>query len=213
VHRYRLLVLVIALMLAACGERRFSVPHAPTLAWNMAEGPHLPLRLAPDLVIRRVQFGILETSADGEEHFTATPSVPPDDGQVFGWKLELDTTRASLRWQEHLQLPAPPADWGDVASDPDALISRDGKSVIAQGEDLVEDGELSRFYWALASGDPAGDYQLDLAVEGRPVAHFSFKVASPVKEKAILVQNSGPRGPLIAQYVPAATGTGATVWK
>ena len=215
-HRAANLLLLATLsLLASCGERRWSVPHEPTLGWNLAAEPHLPLRIAADLVIKRVQFGILETSADGEEHFTPAQELPAEDGLVFGWKIEVDTTRPSLRWQEHLQLPRAPADWGDVATDQDVLISKDGKSVLAQGEDLLENGELSRFYWSLASGDPAGAYQLDLAVEGRPIAHFSFKVPSSVQEKAILVKNRGTArpAPQLAQLVPAGAGNGAPEWR
>jgi hypothetical protein len=63
--------------------------------------------------------------------------------------------------------------------------------VVAQGEDLVADGELQRFYWTLAPGDPAGEYVLDVAVEGRPVAHFRFRVPAPVQETPMLVRNQG----------------------
>ena len=61
-----------------------------------------------------------------------------------------------------------------------------------QGDDLVEDGELSRFYWTLAPGDPQGDYELDVAVVGKAVAHFTFRVPAPVHEKAILVHAELP---------------------
>jgi hypothetical protein len=211
----RLLPLIaLAALLAGCGERRWSVAHVPTLGWQRAGTPHLPMRIAPDLVIKRVQFGLVETGADGEEHFTATQDLPPDDGQAFGWVIEFDTTRASVRWQERLRLPREPAEWGDAASDPDVTLSSDGVSAMAQGEDLVEDGEVSRFYWSLAAGDPPGDYEIDLAVEGRPVAHYVFKVAAPVKEKAILVQNrAGRSSRLIAHIVPVMNGSGAMPWR
>jgi hypothetical protein len=211
----RLLPLIaLATLLAGCGERRWSVPHAPTLGWRRADEPRLPMRIASDLVLKRIQFGVLQTSADGEEHFSAAQELPAEDGQVFGWVLEVDTTRPSVRWQEHLRLPRAPTDWGEVATDPDVLLSRDGASAMAQGEELVEDGSLSRFYWSLAAGDPAGDYEIDLAVEGRPVAHFVFKVPSPVQEKAILVKNGRARHErLLAHMMPALSGGGATRWR
>ena len=188
---------VVALAAAACGDRHSSATHRPSVAWSPVAAPRLPMRLAPDLVIKRVQFGILETTPDGDERFVPTKEVPAEDGQAFGWVVEVDTTRESLHWQEYLRLPRPPGDWGEAANDPDVLISKDGKSAVAQGEDLVEDGELSRFYWSLAAGDPAGEYTLDLAVEGRPVAHFAFRVPAPVREKAILVRGDGPRAPAL----------------
>jgi hypothetical protein len=166
-------------------------------------------------VIKRARFGILETDATGEESFVPTREVPAEDGQAFGWVIEVDTTRPSLHWQEHLRLPAPPEDWGDAATDPDVLISADGRSVVAQGNDLVEDGELSRFYWALAPGDPAGEYVLDIAVEGKAVGHFAFHVPTTVREKAILVRQElrGARHPRLLKVRARHGKAGAIEWR
>ena len=208
-------LLALASLLVACAEPHAPGTHQPSIAWNPAAAPRLPMRIGPDLVIKRVQFGILETTAEGDDRFVPATEVPAEDGQVFGWILELETSRESLHWQEYLKLPRPPADWGDAAEDPDVLISKDGKSAVAQGEDLVEDGELSRFYWSLAAGDPAGDYELDLAVEGRPVAHFTFRVPAPVQEKAILVRDL-PRRDRGWRPPPAArvlASVGARAWR
>ena len=205
-----------ALVLAGCGDRRLSLPHRPAVAWSPASSPHLPVRIAPDVVVRRAQFGILESGAGGDDRFVPAQELPAEDGQVFGWVLEVDTSRPSLHWQEHLRLPRAPADWGEAANDPDVLISSDGKTVVAQGEDLVEDRELSRFYWSLAAGDPAGDYELDLAVEGKPVAHFTFSVPRAVHEKAMLVSQPPPasgRGGLATAAPVAAGWSGARGWK
>src|SRR5271169_3172851 len=189
-----------ALPLAACGQQQ-STPHPPQAWLHPASAPRLPLRVAADLVVKRAQFGILETTPDGEEKFVPAKEIPAEDGQVFGWVVDVETSRASLHWQEHLKLPHPPADWGDAASDPDVLIAADGRSVASQGDDLVEDGELSRFYWALAPGDPAGDYEMDVAVEGKSVAHFAFRVSAPVQEKPMLV-SYGTRGGAARRAAP-----------
>ena len=209
------LLLTTALLVGACAEPHAPAAHQPAVAWNPAAAPRLPMRIGPDLVIKRVQFGILETTAEGDERFVPANEVPAEDGQVFGWTVEVETSRESLHWQEYLKLPRPPADWGDAGDDPDVLISKDGKGAVAQGEDLVADGELSRFYWSLAAGDPAGDYQLDLAVEGRPVAHFTFRVPAEVQEKAILVRNAPRRdgAPRAASAAPVMASTGARAWR
>jgi len=209
------LLLAQALFVAACAEPHAPATHQPSIAWNPISTPHLPMRIGPDLVIKRVQFGILQSAADGEDRFVPANEIPAEDGQVFGWVVQIETSRESLHWQEYLKLPRPPADWGDAAEDPDVLISKDGKSAVAQGEDVVEDGELSRFYWSLAAGDPAGDYELDLAVEGRPVAHFTFRVPAEVQEKAILV-NGGPARDArwrLASAAPLIASTGAREWR
>jgi hypothetical protein len=156
-----------------------------------AQTPKLPARVAPGVVVKRAQFGILKTDADGNETFEPASELPPEDGTTFGWVLEIETDRDTVHWQELLRLPKPPQDWGDAADDPDVIISKDGTTVASQGDDEVVDGEVERFYWTLAPGDPAGDYEMDVAVEGRRVAHFRFRVPAPVQEKAILVRNEG----------------------
>jgi len=203
----------VAAQLAACGQNP-STPHPPQVSFRLAAGPRLPLRVGADLVIKRAQFGILETNDAGEENFVPAKELPAEDGTTFGWVVEVDTTRPSLHWQEHLKLPAPPVDWGDAATDPDVLISADGRSVVAQGDDLVEDGELSRFYWALAPGDPGGDYEMDIAVEGKPVGHFAFRVPQTVREKPILVRHvPRPRRPALLQVRFTGRAMGSQPWR
>ena len=212
-----LLLCCAVLLLPACSEQRkawFGQTNTP--AAGRPAHTRLPVRIASDLLVKRVEFGILEKSADGEEHFVAAREVPAEDGQVFGWRVEVTTTRETLHWQEHLKMPRAPLDWGDAADDPDVLISGDGRSVAAQGEDAIEDSRLSRFYWALAPGDPAGEYELDLAVEGRTVGHFAFRVPAPVAEKPILVRHDRARDSRrgLAHVVTAALITGAhPAWK
>ena len=208
------LVCAVALLLAACGERH-GAPFGPAAGNGRPGGPRLPIRISADLLIKRVEFGILEKTPDGEEHFVAAREVPAEDGQVFGWRVDVSTTRETLRWQEHLRMPRAPLDWGDAADDPDVLISEDGKSVAAEGEDAIEDHRLSRFYWALAPGDPAGDYEIDLAVEGKSVGHFAFHVQAPVKEKPILVREEGlrDRARSLAGVATLAMGSGVAPWR
>ncbi len=180
----------------ACGSaHRDATGSAAAVIQNAAAesapgGPALPLRIAPDLTVRTVHFGLLKSEEGSDDQFVATDDIPAIDGQAFGWIIEVDTTRKTLHWQEHLRMPEPPADWGDAASDPALTISKDGKSVVAQGEDDVEDNELSRFYWSLATGDPAGEYQLDVAVEGHQVAHIRFRVPATVREQTLLVRRT-----------------------
>lgn len=187
-----------AVVIAGCGRTPATAPdeaaRAPraanaTPATAEAEAVRLPLRLAADVVVRRAEFGVLETTAEGEERFVPGAALPAVEGTTFGWVLEIETQRETVHWQEHLRLPKAPRDWGDAGDDPDVLIARDGKSVAAHGEDAIEDGELRRFYWTLSTGDPAGDYELDVAIEGRTVAQFRFRVPVPVQEQAILVSN------------------------
>ena len=209
-----LIVAAGATALAGCGQNA-SAPHQPLVSFHLTGAPRLPLRVGADLVVRRAQFGILESNAAGDENFVPAKELPAEDGTTFGWVVQVDTTRQSLHWQEHLKMPQPPTDWGDAASDPDITISADGRSVVAEGDDMVEDGELSRFYWALAPGDPAGEYEMDIAVEGKPVGHFAFRVPETVREKSILVRHVPRRpGPALAALVRVnRPGSGASRWR
>ena len=191
------LLLAGLLLLGACGrapgkagENGGNGVIAAAQADQPLPAPTLPLVIAPDLTVRAVRFGLLKSDTGSDDDFLATDEIPAVEGQAFGWIVEVATSRRSLHWQEHLRMPEPPADWGDAASDPDLVISKDGKSVIAQGEGDVDDGELSRFYWSLATGDPAGDYQMDVAIEGHAVAHVRFHVAATVKEQTLLVRRT-----------------------
>ena len=196
--RHALALICLSLLAACDGRPATAFAQRVSQVRNSPIAPRLPLKIAHDLTVTGVRFGILKADASGEDQFVATDEVPAVDGQVFGWVVEVSTRRSSVRWQEHLRLPAPPADWGDAANDPDILISKDGKSVAAQGADDVEDGSLSRFSWSLASGDPGGYYELDVAIEGRAVAHFRFHVATPVQEQSLLVRARAP-SPGLAQ--------------
>jgi hypothetical protein len=160
---------------------------------HAAATPRMPIRVAPGVVVRRAQFGVLQTDDDGNEKFVPTTTLPAEDGTVFGWVVEVETDRETLHWQERMRLPKAPADWGDALDEPDVVISKDGRSVAAQGDDEVQDGELERFYWTLAPGDPAGEYEMDVAIEGRTVAHFSFRVPATVHEKPMLVRHTPAR--------------------
>ncbi len=204
--------MLVAPLLVGCGERGAAATRPATAA--VAAPPQLPMRIAADLVIKRAEFGLLQTMPDGEEKFVPTDELPADEGQTFGWVLQVETTRDSIHWSERLHAPHAIADWGDAASDPDILISKDGLSAVAQGNELVDEGEVSRFYWALVSGDPAGAWELDLAVEGKPVAKFRFKVPATVREKPLLVRRATQR--MRVQLVAVSTAPanpGAPAWK
>jgi hypothetical protein len=208
-----LVVALAALIAAACGRSPTTLPHRAESAAPRTSSPRLPLRLAPDLVVKRVRFGTFAPSATGDDEFVPGTEIPAEDGQGFGWVVELDTNRESVHWQEHLRLPQAPADWGDASSDPDVLIAADGRSAVAQGDDLLEDGTLTRSYWNLAVGDPAGDYEMDVAIEGRAVGHVTFHVATAVKEKAMLV-DLGRRGRRhLVRLVVLHDARGAAAWR
>ena len=197
--------IALALVLVACGDGESAGPGTGGIFERSGAAPALPLEVAPDLVIRDARFGLLQPDAAGDEHFLPATELPAVDGTAFGWVLEVETGRDRLAWRETLRLPEAPADWGDAAADPDVAIAADGRSVTARGVAPVTGGTVSRFYWALASGDPAGEYVLEVVVEDRPVARFRFRVPAPVRERPVLVRHA-PAG-------PAQSNTRTVAWK
>jgi hypothetical protein len=177
-----------AIVLAGCGDRGLSHPHAPTSEWNRPAPVALPLRIAPDLVVKRVRFGLLKTTPSGNEEFIATDVLPAEEGVNYGWIADVETTRPSLRWQERLYLPSPQDDWGDAAEDEDVVISQDGRTALSTGDDVVGAGQVRHVYWLVSTGDPLGRYEMDVAIEGHPVAHFEFHLDHRVHEKPMLVR-------------------------
>jgi hypothetical protein len=188
--------------ISACGKD--VRPHTSIAIASTRQSPHLPMRITKDLVVQRAEFGVFDTK-NGALRFTPTHTVPPLDGQAFGWSVDLKTSRTTVHWQEHLQLPAPSENWATSAADPDVYIAKDGKSAVAEGDELVEDGVVSRSYWALATGDPPGEYSMDLAIEGKPVGHFVFRVSERVAEKPMLVDRLSSH----ALLLPVAWHAGA----
>jgi hypothetical protein len=203
-------LMAVATLLVGCG-RGHSQPHAPTAEWNRPAPVSLPLRIAPDLIVRRVRFGLLKTTPSGNEEFIATDRLPAEEGANYGWIADVETTRPSLRWQERLYLPAPEEDWGDAAEDEDVIISQDGRTALSTGDDVVDDGQLRHMYWTLSTVDPTGRYEMDVAIEGHPVAHFEFRLDHPVHEKPMLVRYPRHMGAMLGSRI--ARIEGASRWK
>ena len=208
--RYWTAAMALAMVATGCGGSR---PHSADVPWNLAPVVQLPLRIAPDLVVRRVRFGVLESEAGGGEHFRPVTELSPQEGVNYGWIVDVETTRPTLRWQERLRLPEREDDWGDALDDPDVTLSEDGRSAYSSGTDLVEDGKLQHFYWSLAQGDPAGTYVMDVAIEGYAVAHLEFRVPDAVHEKPILVHHRVPGGRAPVVRFVRADVRSQTLWK
>jgi len=209
--RWILLWCCLGSLIAACGDRGSSRPHTPSTDWNRPGPVSLPLRIGPDLVVKRVRFGILKTTPSGDDHFIPADVLPAEDGVNYGWIAEIETSRSSVRWQERLTLPEPADDWGDVEDDDGVRISKDGRTALSTGDELVEKGEMRHVNWLLGTGDPPGRYIMDVAIEGHPVAHFEFRLDHPVHEKPMLVRYPRRMGAMPALRV-ARTDEG-TIWR
>jgi hypothetical protein len=214
VIRQRLFNLILCigtvLLLASCGDRQ-SRPHAAFSEWNQPPSVTLPLRIAPDLLVKRLRFGVMKTTPSGNEVFVPTNTLPGEEGVNYGWEAEVETTRPFLRWQERLTVPKPLSDWGDAEDDEDVLISRDGRTALSAGSEAVDGGKVQHLYWMLGAGDPPGRYEMEVAIEGHPVGQFVFVLERPVHEKPVLVRYPRRTGAMLGKRI--GQNGGSFVWK
>jgi hypothetical protein len=103
--------------------------------------------------------------------FVATDRVPLVAGQGFGWHLDVPDGQPVV-WHEQLILPAAPAEWSGAQF---VDISDDGRVATTAGVDVPYEGGLEHG-WSITEGDPAGDYELRLWVDGRLHERFFFRV-------------------------------------
>jgi hypothetical protein len=112
------------------------------------------------------EFGIHECGG-----FLPTTDVPLIPGETFGWRLTVPDGQP-VAWREELVLPAAPAVWSGAGF---IDIRDDGRTAVTAGVDVPWQGELSHA-WVVTEGDPPGDYELRLWVDGRLHEIYRFRV-------------------------------------
>lgn len=82
--------------------------------------------------ILAVQAGLF--GAPGTEAVPFTPSgrLPLRDGQVFGWRMKVDTHQRRIHVREELTLPREPKTWGDPEPDLKRKTSPDGRTATTE---------------------------------------------------------------------------------
>ncbi len=158
----------------------------------------MTLRLAADLTLRSlvalfVSLGVASTLVEQGTFLTPEPSVrvtsssfgtwslddafPSTDriplvaGGTFGWRVVVPDGRPVV-WHEELILPEAPAQWSGGGF---VDISDDGRIAWTAGVDAPWEGVLEHG-WAITEGDPAGEYELRLWIDGRLHDRFFFRV-------------------------------------
>jgi hypothetical protein len=134
--------------------------------------------VAPDVLLVSAEFGIVKKAEDGTIQILPAKSIPLVPGQLFGWRLRFHTKREMLALREELVLPAAPKEWSSDDGDPAYKISPDGKTATTEAEVVMDDGIIQNM-WSVADGDPSGDYEIRLFIEGKLVRTFKFKVEPP----------------------------------
>jgi hypothetical protein len=101
----------------------------------------------------------------------ATDHIPAVAGQSFGWRIHVPDGRPVV-WHEQLILPAAPAEWSGARF---VDISDDGRVATTASVDVPFDGVIEQG-WTITEGDPVGDYELRLWVDGQLHERFFFRV-------------------------------------
>lgn len=120
--------------------------------------------------VLKAEFGVIVPGG-----FQPATKVPFKEGQSFGWVIQLDTKRDTVKWREELRLPSAPQSWQADEQSGKHTVSADRKTSILEREAKVENGVIFNF-WSIAPGDPKGRYTLRVMLEGMLVSSFEFDV-------------------------------------
>jgi hypothetical protein len=126
-------------------------------------------------VVLKAEAGQFLAHGSGAPTFVPSTVVPLKDGQFYGWRIVLKTSKNVVQVDETLTLPQEPRTWGD----PDPLVKRktsaDGRTATSQLHLRPEDGVIYQ-NWAISTGDPRGQYVFRVSVEGGPEHVFKLDV-------------------------------------
>ena len=130
---------------------------------------------APELrAPQTAEFGTVDDAGT----LQAATEIPLYPGSAFGWRLEIGCEHTTVV-DEKLELPAR-GDWG---TDPDMVISRNGRIARTRSEAICLDGWVDKT-WTVSANDPPGPWKLTVTVDGFTpqvfYATFVPAVAPPV---------------------------------
>ena len=110
------------------------------------------------------KFGIIDESGV----LTGTTQVPYKWGQNYGWNVNIEPKDAEVHWKEVLTKPSSPTASSDVARNFENVTT-------IEKDETPKNGIISDVY-AIAPGDPKGEYGLTVYVNNRVVSNSSFVV-------------------------------------
>ena len=111
-------------------------------------------------------FGAYDDAGD----LVPSDLIPLVPGQEFGWHLAVDDTFPHT-WREVLITPAAPREWLGA----DLVITDDGKVGVTERTEAQVNGVLEHA-WTITDGDPAGQHEIQLYLDGKLVKTFHFTV-------------------------------------
>ncbi|NLH49229.1 MAG: hypothetical protein GX444_11580 [Myxococcales bacterium] len=108
-------------------------------------------------------------------NWVETRDIPQRPGLLFGWRMKLKEPYGKyVRIIERLTAPTGPQTWGPLERR--HLVSSDHQVATVPNSLKVREGWIQRSNWMISEGDPLGDYQMEIQVNGRMAMRFVFKV-------------------------------------
>jgi hypothetical protein len=124
--------------------------------------------------ILSAQSGLFGDPGGDLESFVAGTRLPLRDGQVFGWRMQVQTDKPRVTVREELTLPSEPATWGDPEPDVKRRTTADGRTAVSEYQLEPRAGFIANS-WSVTSGDPKGTWVIKVKVEGHPERVFRFE--------------------------------------
>ncbi|NJL81015.1 MAG: hypothetical protein HC836_07485 [Richelia sp. RM2_1_2] len=131
------------------------------------------------ITVKKAEFGVLRTEKNGKFTFIPTTKVPFQEGQIYGWRIQIQDYQGELTWLEVLTLPKPPLTWGTDNGE-HFFLSPDGTKSVIKRTAKVKKGVVSNF-WTVSTGDPTGKYILEVYVDKHKIASFKFEIVQSSK--------------------------------
>ncbi|MBP5976857.1 hypothetical protein HW132_30075 [Brasilonema sp. CT11] len=129
------------------------------------------------ITVNKAEFGVLRDDRNGKMSFVPTTKVPHQEGNRYGWRIQLKDKQNEVTWKEVLRLPKLPETWS-TSSGENLLISADGMEAVTKRTQSAKKGVIENF-WTVASGDPTGKHAIAVYIDNRRVGFFEFEVVSP----------------------------------
>ena len=157
----RRLVLLLVTVAAVMGS--------PTVGTAVTDGPtNNDVRISSDLVVDEVTFGYVEESTG---RIVETRRIDTAKHPGFGWRLEFEGRRQTIRFREEFMLPSPAQTW-QVGHE--TTVAADRASAVTEGDRRLGSEMTLRNAWIHTEGDPKGQHTMRIWVDGKLVREIDF---------------------------------------
>ncbi|AFZ23299.1 hypothetical protein Cylst_0975 [Cylindrospermum stagnale PCC 7417] len=124
--------------------------------------------------VSKAEFGVKIVDSQGKVTFFPRTKVQLQEGEAYGWRIQLQDYRGEVKWREVLRLPKPPETWGTQDNE-DFSISADGTTAVSKRTQSAVNGVIENF-WTIAPGDPVGKHKIEVYIDDRLIKTFEFEI-------------------------------------